>query len=539
VFSLQFLLASKGNLADERFWTTLSGWTGYGGKAKSGSTVTEQTAYTVPAYFDAIRIIAEDVAKLPFVVFERENPRGRRRAPSHPAYNLLHTRSNPNGAAINVRAAITGHALGYGNGYAEIQRNGSGKAIALWPVHPSRVSVKYDERDNLYYDVSGDAGAFYAVRPENMLHVPGFGGDGITGHSVLRCAVESLGVSISSQEFASAFLGNGARPSGLIQRDPGPAMTAEQTETLRRQFAEYHSGSAAAGKPAILPAGAKWVQLTVPPDEAQFLETRKFQIEEIARWFRLPPHKLASMDKATFSNIEHQAIEYVVDCLTPWLVRWEQECNAKLLSESEQERYYCEHVTEGLLRGDFVARTQGYTALRNLGVLTANDIAERENLPMISEEDGGDERIVQGAMISMRRLMASRDDPQTVREPRPTSGNAESAKFLTEKAIARVLNKEAKAIARMAEKDDFSKLDGLRADLARDASHAVAEIAYAFKLKSSALNEAAAALFRNAYPDTGADAIARDMETRAETVPNEIAELMAAMLSRKEMSHAA
>lgn len=347
-----------------------------GGATSAGVKVTPQTAMGLSAYFAAIRAISEDVGKLPLIVYRQLDPRGKDRLRDHPAYDLLHTAPNDWMSAITFRETLTAWALGWGNGYAEIQRDRGvrGAPKRLLPLHPKCVTVRQTDKGTIYYEYRYGA-TQKTIPAEAMLHLHGLGDDGIQGYSVATIGAESMGLSLAAQTFGAAFFGNGSSMGGVLKH---PEVLSEKAlQHLRDTWSSLYTGAYNAGKPAILEEGMTWERIGIPPDDAQFLETRQLQVEEIARWFRIPPHKIQHLLRATFSNIESQNIEYVVDTLTPWLVRWEQELKRKLFAEEDD--VFAEHVVAGLLRGDHAARGVYYREQFFIGALSQNDIRELEN----------------------------------------------------------------------------------------------------------------------------------------------------------------
>lgn len=371
----------------------------------SGETISPQRALTLSAYFACIRVIAEDVAKLPVHVFESMIPRGKRALYDHPVYRLLHDTPNPEQTAYTFRETMTQWALGWGNGYAEIERDQGGRPVALWPIHPSRVRL-LRINGKLYYRVSVDLDRnALKVQVEavdiplgDMLHIRGMGSD-LVGYSIAAYAAESIGVALAAEGFGAAFFKNGASASGVLTH-PGKLSETAQ-DNLRASWKKLYGG-ATGEKLAILEEGVKYEQISIPPDEAQFLETRQFQVEEICRWFRVSPHKIQHLLRSTFSNIEHLSIEHVTDTLMPWLVRWEQEVKRSLIIDPKVR---LAHNVNGLLRGDANARANWYRTMVNIGALSPNDVREYEDENPISGP-GGDEYYMQMNMSTLARIAA-------------------------------------------------------------------------------------------------------------------------------------
>jgi len=353
-----------------------------GGLTKSGVTITNDNSLKISTVYACIRNISEDIGKLPLKVYQKVG-NGKEEKPDHPVYKILHDTPNPEMAAMSFRQTMTAHILGWGNAYAEIQRDIHGRVAGLWPIRPDRVSPFRDGNKDIWYEISTDNNEKINLRYDRVLHLPGFSYDGLMGYNVIAYAKESLGFAKAAEKFGATFFGNGATPSGVLEH-PG-SLSKEAFERLKAEKEAGFTGDNA-HKMMILEEGMKFTQISIPPEDAQFLETRQFSIPEICRWFRMPPHKVHDLTRATFSNIEHQAIEYVTDTLTPWFIRWEQEINRKLFSEKERrDGYYVKHIAEGLLRGDIKSRYDAYAVGRNWGWLSANDIRQFEDMDPIDE----------------------------------------------------------------------------------------------------------------------------------------------------------
>jgi HK97 family phage portal protein len=350
-----------------------------GAATVSGENVSPARAMGLSAYFDAIRIISEDCGKLPLPLYDRQPDGGKNRLPKHPIYRLIHDQPNPEMSAQAFRETLTQHALGWGGGFAEIERRGDGFPVALWPLDPAIVTVERDrDTKRLDYVIRGPDRGVHHLRPENVFHLHGLGFDGVTGYSVARLAKQSIGLALASEKSGAAFFGNDARPGGVLQTPN--ALDPEAKTKLREQWNAAHRGSQHAYKMVVLEDGMTFNPITIPSKDAQWVESRMFSVEEIARWFRVPPHKLQHLLRATFSNIAEQSIEYVVDCLLAWLKRWESEIWRKLIPRSDQARIFAEHVVEGLLRGDVVARFDAYQKAIQTGWMSRNEARVLENM---------------------------------------------------------------------------------------------------------------------------------------------------------------
>lgn len=356
-----------------------------GGTAASGVHVDEETSLRYSAVFAAVRILAESVAALPLFVYRRL-PRGKEKAVDHPLYNLLHLQPNPEITSFTFREVMMAHLSLWGNAYTEIERDGGGRVKALWPLPPNRV---FPERDpvttKIRYRVSLPDRNVVFLPSENVLHVVGLSLNGLVGVSPIRMAREAIGLGLAAEEYGARFFANDASPGGVLEY-PG-RLSQEAVERIRKTWEMMFSGLSKKHRIALLEEGMKFHQISIPPEDAQFLQTRKFQVTEIARIFRIPPHMLADLDRATFSNIEHQSIEFVVHTLTPWLVRIEQAINTKLFTPSEKDVFFAEFQVNGLLRGDIKSRFDAYAVGRQWGWLSVNDIRELENMNPV---DGGD-----------------------------------------------------------------------------------------------------------------------------------------------------
>ena len=359
----------------------------------AGVDVTPDSSLQATAVFACVRCIAESSAILPLILYRRMEERGKERAVGHPLYGLLHDSPNPEMTSVEYRETLTGHLATWGNCYSNIVWSRSGYPMELWPLRPDRMTVKR-ENGQLRYIYRLPDGEERALRYQDVWHIRGLGSNGLVGYSPIALAMQAVGLTLAAEEFGGRFFGNGASPGGVLEH-PG-ALSDEAHSRVRKSWEEMHRGLDNSHRVAILEEGMSYKQVGIPPDQAQFLETRKFQISEIARIFRVPPHKIADLDRATFSNIEHMSIEFVTDTLMPWLVRWEQRISLSLLTPTERNEYFAQHLVEGLLRGDTTSRYQAYQIGRQGGWLSANDIRELENLNPI---DGGDVYLVPLNMV--------------------------------------------------------------------------------------------------------------------------------------------
>ena len=379
------------------------------GGSTSGKAVTERSAMQMTAVYSCVRILAEAIAGLPLHLY-RYTPDGSKiKAVDHPLYLLLHDEPNPEMSSFVFRETLMTHLLLWGNAYAQIIRNGKGEVVALYPLIPNRMSVDRDEHGQLYYTytrASDEAptmnGMTVLLPPSDVLHIPGLGFDGLVGYSPIAMAKNAIGLAIATEEYGAKFFANGAAPSGVLEH-PG---TIKDPSRVREAWMSQFGGSANSGKVAVLEEGMKYTPISISPEQAQFLETRKFQINEIARIFRIPPHMVGDLEKSSFSNIEQQSLEFVKYTLDPWVIRWEQSIQRALLRPEEKKRYFAKFNVEGLLRGDYQSRMNGYAVARQNGWMSANDIRELENLDRIPAEAGGDLYLVNGNMLPMQHAGA-------------------------------------------------------------------------------------------------------------------------------------
>ena len=369
----------------------------------SGKVVTEENAMTSTAVYAAVRVIAETIASLPLNVYADLPDGGKEKAKSNYLYNLLHNKPNEMMTSFTWREAMMVHLLLWGNHYSLIERDNSGKIKGLYPLEPAKMRVKERNR-KLFYLYSPNDAKQMMLNQREVLHIPGLGFDGLTGKSVIAMAKEAIGLGLAAEEFGARFFSQGAQPSGIIEYPS--KMSDEAYQRYKKDVNKKHSGLGNSHKVMVLEEGLKYQQTGIPPDDAQFLETRKFQIEEIARIFKVPPHMLGDLERATFSNIEQQSIDFVVNTIRPWLVRIEQTLNDKLIGNNNN-RNYCKFVVEGLLRGDAESRAAYYREMSNIGAMTINEIREKEDLNPL---DNGDQSFVPLNMIPLGQNQSIEDN---------------------------------------------------------------------------------------------------------------------------------
>ncbi|MBR3796561.1 MAG: phage portal protein [Clostridia bacterium] len=382
-----------------------SGYSFMFGRSAAGQAVNERSAMQMSAVYACVRILAESIASLPLHFYQYNDAGGKEKAVNHPLYWLLHDEPNPEMSSFSFRETLMTHLLLWGNAYAQIIRNGRGEVIALYPLMPDRMTVDRDARGRIYYEYTrsdSDANTLgkkssVILSPEDVFHIPGLGFDGLVGYSPIAMAKQAIGMGLACDEYGAAFYQNGAQPGGVLEHPN----VVKDPKRVRESWNAIYQGSRNAHRIAVLEEGMTYKPITISPEQAQFLETRKFQIDEIARIFRVPPHMIGDLEKSSFSNIEQQSLEFVKYTLAPWISRWEQAIQRSLLLMSERTRYFARFNVEGLLRGDYQSRMNGYAVARQNGWMSANDIRELESLDMIPDEQGGNLYLINGNMTKL------------------------------------------------------------------------------------------------------------------------------------------
>ena len=382
-----------------------SGYSFMFGRSAAGQAVNERSAMQMSAVYACVRILAESIASLPLHFYQYNDAGGKEKAVNHPLYWLLHDEPNPEMSSFSFRETLMTHLLLWGNAYAQIIRNGRGEVIALYPLMPDRMTVDRDARGRIYYEYTrsdSDANTLgkkstVILSPEDVFHIPGLGFDGLVGYSPIAMAKQAIGMGLACDEYGAAFYQNGAQPGGVLEHPN----VVKDPKRVRESWNAIYQGSRNAHRIAVLEEGMTYKPISISPEQAQFLETRKFQIDEIARIFRVPPHMIGDLEKSSFSNIEQQSLEFVKYTLAPWISRWEQAIQRSLLLMSERTRYFARFNVEGLLRGDYQSRMNGYAVARQNGWMSANDIRELESLDLIPAEQGGDLYLINGNMTKL------------------------------------------------------------------------------------------------------------------------------------------
>lgn len=386
------------------------GWSFLFGGTSSGKAVNERTAMQTTAVYSCVRILAESIAGLPIHVYRYKGDGSKEKVITHPLYTLLHDEPNPEMTSFVFRETLMSHLLLWGNAYAQIVRDGRGRVLALYPLLPSKMEVNRTANGELVYTYRRDSGesrihpehTTVTLRRDEVLHIPGLGFDGLVGYSPIAMAKNAIGMALATEEYGAAFFANGANPGGVLEH-PG---VVKDPQRVKESWNTAYQGSKNAHRVAVLEEGMKYHQVGIPPEQAQFLETRKFQINEIARIFRVPPHMVGDLEKSSFSNIEQQSLEFVKYTLDPWVIRWEQALRQALILPSEKSAYFISFNLDGLLRGDYASRMRGYSTARQNGWMSANDIRELENMNRIPAEEGGDLYLVNGNMLPLSQAGA-------------------------------------------------------------------------------------------------------------------------------------
>lgn len=402
---------------------------------QAGVYINEDTALRFSAVFRAISFIAQAIAILPWDVL-LESPNKTTKLTNHQARRILGVRPNREMSAIAFRETLVAWALSWGNGYAEIELDQTGSPIALWPISPNRVQVKRDpDTGQIVYHVENYMGGTTQIAPEKIFHLHGLGFDGLVGYSVISLASRSVALGIAAEDYGADFFANGAVSTGALKH-PG-TLGPKARENIRESFREVMAGHGNRFNLPIFEEGMDWVNMMINAEDAQILATRQFQVTDIARWFGIPPHKLADLTHGTFSNIEHQTIEVVNDALMPWIHRLEQEANYKLIRPSEKGVRTRLNVL-GLLRGDGKSRADYYQIMRNIGIYSTNDIRRLEDMDPVGPE--GDELLVQLSFTTLKRLAAG--DVKQPPQPAEPKILQHSFGILFRAAYERILKRE-------------------------------------------------------------------------------------------------
>ena len=418
-----------------------------GGDTYTGKSVSPNGALKNTAVYACVRVLSESIAGLPLHIYARRNGQ-KQRANDFYLYSILHDAPNPVMTSFEFREALQGHLLLWGNAYCEIEVNGRGRVIGLWPLRPDKMEKVERVGSELFYRYRLPNGATKDFRQEQIWHLRGMSGDGIHGYSPIQLARQAVALSNAAEEFGGRFFGNDARPGGALSTDG--VLDDESYERIKRSWAATHQGVSNSHRVAILEQGLSWEQIGMPLSDAQFLETRKFQISDIARIYRVPPHMIGDLERATFSNIEHQSLEFVMHSLRPWLVRWEQSIKQNLILKNERKMFYAEFSVEGLLRGDTKSRHEAYGSAITNGWMTRNEARVLENLNPI---DGLDEPLTPlnmtadtGGTTQQTNSKSTKTEQRGRKAAEYRQWIAKSQEKILREALERVLRREANDI---------------------------------------------------------------------------------------------
>jgi HK97 family phage portal protein len=388
------------------------------GRSVTGISVTTDKAFHYSAFWAAVRILSEDIAKLPLTIHRRRRDGSSEQAPDHPLDRVIRYQANPQMTAFIWREVGMAHAVTWGNHYAAKAYDGRDNVVELWPLDTSRMEVERRADSKLHYTYTRQNGQKEELTEAEVFHVPGLSWDGIKGYSLIHYARETIGLGLATEEHGARFFGNGATTNFVLSTDS--KLTDLAAKHLADQVKDTKTGLSNAWKPWVLEEGLKPFPLSMPNDDAQWLETRKHQVTDVSRWTRIPAHKLSDLEHATFTNIEHQAQEYVTDALMGWIVRWESEIGRQLLRTDwigAGGDYYAKFNVNALLRGDQQTRYQSYAIGRQWGFINGDKIAELEDW---NRWPGGDEYIVP---LNMTTLGPDGSITQTTMTPLRPSGN--------------------------------------------------------------------------------------------------------------------
>ena len=390
-----------------------SGYRFFFGQSASGQNVNEHSAMQMTAVYACVRVLAESIASLPLHVYKRSTDGNREKAEDHPLFFLLHDEPNPEMTSYIFRETLMTHLLLYGNAYAQVLRNGKGQVIGLYPLMPNRMSVERDDHGRLFYrytrfdqeppTMDGRDGSHVILNAEDVLHIPGLSYDGLVGLSPIAACRNAVGAGLAADEYSSRFYANGASPAGVLLH-PG---VIKDPERIRENWTQIYGGTRNAGRVAVLEENMRFEPISISPQDSQLLETRKFSVEEICRIFRVPPHLVQDLERATFNNIEQMSLDFVMYSLMPWVTRFEQSMARTLLSRDEKRVMEIRFNLDGLLRGSYESRMRGYSVGLSNGLYSVNDCRKLENMDLLAHEDGGDTHMVQGAMIPLSMVGAA------------------------------------------------------------------------------------------------------------------------------------
>jgi len=353
----------------------------------SGSIVTQDTAMRLSAVYSCVRVLSESIAQLPLIYYERAGDR-KERATAQKLYTLLHDAPNSFQTSFEFRESQMAHLCLSGNAYAFINRSVTGEILELLPLQPSKVKVKQNKDYSLEYEFTDSDRKVITLRKDQVFRLTGMSFDGINGISPIRYQAESLGISLATDKHTAKSFKNGAKMTGILKH-PTTFKDKEVAKRVQESWDNSANGENAYSTP-VLEDGMDWIPVTMSNRDAQYIESRKFNVEDIARIFRVPPHKIGHLEKSTNNNIEHQGLEFVTDTMMPWMVRREQSITRDLLTVAERRRYFAEFLVDGIMRGDSAARASYYNSMWTMGAMNPNEIRTKENMNPRDDEGGNE-----------------------------------------------------------------------------------------------------------------------------------------------------
>ncbi|MFH1739832.1 MAG: phage portal protein [bacterium] len=354
----------------------------------TGINVDRSAAIGISAVWSAVRLLSESVASLP-LFFYRRTEKGKDKAIDNSLYRMMWVQPNPIMSSFQLRELMQYHLLFYGNAYAQKLRGSGSQVVELWPLTPDKIRPYLGQNNKRFYEYQKGNDKII-LNQDEVFHIPGLGFDGIMGYAPLVILMQQFGYSIAVKRYGSEFFKNGGVPGGYLAL-PNRLRDDDARKRLAAGWHGRHGEWGNKHSTAILEEDAKYVPLNIPPEQAQFIESQKFSVTDIARVFRVPPHMIGDLDRATFSNIEQQSIDFVVNTLRPWLVRWEQEMLLQIIPREMQEDFFFEFQVNALLRGDFATRAAGYRTFIEMGVMSPNEVRNLENL---NAYEDGDEHFI-------------------------------------------------------------------------------------------------------------------------------------------------
>lgn len=429
------------------------------GSSSSGETVvTPESALMFSAVFASVRVISETLASVPLLIYERKGDKGKDRAVNLPLYKVLRTKpNNQKTSGVEFRQMLMSHVLLWGNGYAQILRNKAGEVLELRPMHPAVVKPRVDDAGDIYYEIRTRSGVVKLPGNE-VFHLRGYRDSGLEGMSPITAARQAIKMGLSLESFTTNFFDGGAFPAGVLEYEGGE-MPQEARDNLRNSWQDFHGGANRGKKVAILEAGLKWKPMGIPQADAQFLEQRRFQIEEIARIYRVPPHMLGDLTRSTYSNIEQQSQEFVTYCLLPWFRMWE-DAICRDFFDGDDRKYFAEFLVDALLRGDTLSRSQAYQVQIQSGMLSPNEARAFENR---NPRDGGDEYMALNKEIPASQASAepAADAPPDTAAPKKDATKEVKSAFKGpfKETWERIVRKEIGAVRSAAKKKTNEEFD--------------------------------------------------------------------------------